>query len=167
MPPENWIFFQIAVSPRRFIAKMHFLYTQNSMSEPAHGLFLIHRRKVELGKTLGRLKFESLRNKQLNRFYNKFRLRLPILKIPWIFRLKCCFVEVKDSCKRIFQAQELALAVCYWTMYLIFWHDHLSNFLSWDMPSKLEIFLKSLSKHHHNRSQLNQFLFLLVLLWNR
>ena len=167
MPPENWIFFQIAVSPRRFIAKMHFLYTQNSMSEPAHGLFLIHRRKVELGKTLGRLKFESLRNKQLNRFYNKFRLRLPILKIPWIFRLKCCFVEVKDSCKRIFQAQELALAVCYWTMYLIFWHDHLSIFLSWDMPSKLEIFLKSLSKHHHNRSQLNQFLFLLVLLWNR
>ena len=83
------------------------------MSEPFHGLFLIHRRKVELGKTLSRENFESLTNKQLNRFYNKFRLRLPILKIPWIFRLNCCFVEVKDSYKRIFQAQGLALAVCY------------------------------------------------------
>ena len=95
-------FFQIAVSPRRFIAKMHFLYTQNSVSEPDHGLFLIHRRKVKLGKTLNRENFESLTHKQLNYFYSKFRLRLSILEIPWIFRLKCCFVEIKDSCKKDF-----------------------------------------------------------------
>ena len=66
---------------------MHFLYTQSSMAEPDHGLFLINRRKVELGK---------------KKFYSKFRLRLPILKFPWIFRLKCCFVEIKDSCKKDF-----------------------------------------------------------------